>query len=237
LTPSWSAVTDIEIDGKQILQLSDVNGNLFVSTKDSADYMLYYLITGADDSFADTTLPTQTKPVLDVVHDGSNYFTITGVKIFYGNAANNISTEETTNTPSSSTDFGGLHYDGTTNFYLSSKGGVVYSNIVDPASAAWTASSVQTDPITGKVAPFTSFGKVGSNVIVGTEGYGFYEMSDGTVTSLTRLQALTAADLYNGWVTGFLLDSPRVFVFTAGSGLWSRSYSGGAWDGENWTHE
>jgi hypothetical protein len=246
LSPTWAKITDPLIDGKQITKLSVAGGSIFLFTWESSTDTYNAISYDGAVTFLDAGCGDQVgNPIVGVVYDTTapRFVLATESNIYYGNSASTISTEPAANPPSSASPFTGILYydDGTDNFFLASENGIVqYADAPDPA-AAWTASPQQKITTTGSPVPFSALGIVGTNVMIGSIGYGFYEMPYDDMTKIARSQdVITASELYNGWVSGFLVNPgppDEVFILTAGSGLWSRNYDAGAWQGDNWIHE
>jgi hypothetical protein len=122
--------------------------------------------------------------------------------------------------------------------YLSTYNGALYqSQNPNPSAVQWNAFTGYKKSNTDYDVHFTKFAGVtsapDSRIFVGTCGTGFYIINpDPADFSISRFGETTAADLYNGAVESFLIDTtlpipgnePLVFCCTAGAGLWRNTF-------------
>jgi hypothetical protein len=240
--PSWYEVTDTEIAGKQIVRLEEVTGGvqtqLFAVVLSSGKYSLLYSDDGLDFS---TAISDQADTIRNVTYSAGDteFWAVSRSKVFTfsGAQVNSVFTEKTTNIPPDRGGYMGIGWFGIpfNLYYISTEGGMVYSS---SDGDNWTASRGKS--VSDEDVPFTFFSAVPEggpfeNVLVGTVGFGFYEMEDGSVASLSRLTEFTAHELYYGWVEEIFVDEEIVFCLTIGSGLWRNVFESGSWG--NWVWE
>ncbi len=250
LDPGWQRITDSRVDDKQVIRAEVITGaaeQLFVITFDNDLYSLYWSDDGTN--YNDGILD-QGDMLRNVTYNSTalseQFWAITDSKIFI-----HMGTQVTVPTPFNSVPavlpdarggYRGIYYSATHGlYYVSTLEGIVVSS---PDGTTWTESDTQT--VSGRDVPFWFISEVAdfpteSNVIVGSMGYGFFEMPDGDVANLDRMSEFIATELYFSWITGFFVDydgpTPLVFAYTAGSGLWRNEYAfPGEW-GEDWTWE
>ena len=244
LNPSWDRISNAVVENRQILWLKVVNSRLFLSTEKSGDYDLFYTLTGDEDSLENTGIPTQTVSINDVTWDGSEYLAVVGADIYHGLPG--TMEEPHPDGPTINGLLRGIYYtdrygdDPPGKYYLATDGGKVYSS--DNNFESW----ISTDSFShlGTPVRFTTFSEIDGNILLGSIGFGFYEMHDGEIKdtddSLSRLTEFTASELYNGSVVGFYVDEETdpstLFALTIGSGLWHSTFNqSDEWN--EWIHE
>lgn len=240
-SPAWSEITDPDINGKQIIKLKEVNGNIVVVTFNGSIFDVYYSSTGAINSFESTGILGLGTPVLDIIYDNYNndYWAITKDNIYKSLSGINDLTIYTHNI-STSDDFTGIYYSSNYNnpvgkFYVATNNGKVYES-TDGFVNAVNLKLKDGISVSGNNVPFTLISEINGNILVGTYGYGYYEMTNGDVNSIVRLSDFTSSDLYDGWVTGFKVNVNTCYFLTGGSGLWFNTYASGEW-GSDWQRE
>jgi hypothetical protein len=235
-----------------ILQVKNCGGVVLASAKKTDNTYSLYTITGT----TATEVPfvaslNLTTFISDFTAQGGPTTIATGTHIYRGNT--------TDIAPDSGRTYNGVIYfnDGTNNlYYLSTNDGALYQSKTSTPSANladWNYSLGYTKSNTSYALRFTGFaGALGSGppppraLFVGSRGNGFYEINpSGFIVS--RFSDTATADLYNGAVESFFIDSqapgtadiPRVFFCTQSAGLWRNDYTLGAtplWGG-TWTRE
>ncbi|MBN1699825.1 MAG: hypothetical protein JW881_20080 [Spirochaetales bacterium] len=228
---SWQEEVDADIAGKQIVRLVEANGVLFVVAMDESEKFGLYYFNGA--IYQPATLSGLSHLIVTVIWDGSAYWTIAGNRLYSG--ANPESLAEVTTDPlqsDSGNKYGGILFAGT-HYYLSADNGKVYRS--DDGFASSEGSEKKT--VSQKTVKFTEFTEVGGNVLVGTTSFGFYQMEDGTVGGLDRIdeKEMLDTELDRCHVMRFHVHDDKVYFLTAAQGLYSNTYSG-TWSG-TWVHE
>ncbi|MBN2442265.1 MAG: hypothetical protein JXJ04_13000 [Spirochaetales bacterium] len=227
-SPTWTPVTDAEndINGKQIIKIMEVNSQLFVSLQEPGSpfkYSLYYF-DGIDNFIPVTGLVSKDDPIIDVIRDAAEYWAISGTNMYRGNLGGMVLLSG--DDDPSGEDYSGLFYSATWgNIYASTEEGKVYMY----NGSTWTSNGSAVES-TGDIVYFTGISEINENIIVGTAGYGFFEMKGGAITELKRLDndSLVSSDLYTSHVLSFYITPPDDLVFfcTAGDGLYHNTYSG-----------
>jgi hypothetical protein len=221
----------------EITMIRAVNGVLFVSTRESTGFKLY--------NFADTTSPLVTDPenmISDVTHDGTQYWAIAGNKIYHGGSALPPATFAELGTPPAAGKFGGILFTGAplNTLYVSSgladNTGRVFAST--DSGVTWNAPQERITDDGDEVA-FTRMIAVTSgttDLLVGTHEKGYYTFTSGDLDDSRRSPDFNIADLFDGAVLGFFLDTAatpdQLFAFTAGTGLWRSADYGETWDRE-----
>ncbi len=234
-SPLWTEIDDLGnfIDGKQITRLKVLDSNLVAITFDGSGWNIYYSIDGT--TFADTGIPAQGSQIFDIVEGpvgpGPNRFmATTSTTIFSGPT---ISSMNTTEYSPNKGNLRGIYYTTTySKYYISNNDGRVYESL---DKINWTSS--ETQDVSNKNVPFALFAEINGNILVGTFGYGYYEMIGGSVDNLNRLGEFTSADLYDGVVVDFYINGNTCYFLTAGSGLWRNTYTIADGWGSDWEHE
>jgi hypothetical protein len=80
---------------------------------------------------------------------------------------------------------------------------------------------------------FVDVTTVSGDILVGTEGSGYFRLIGGVQTNYERRPEYNLSSLYNGAINSFFLDTSvdpdALFAGTFGAGLWR-----GDWDGAKW---
>ncbi len=235
---SWNQVSDADIDNGQINLLKAVGPTyLFVSslkTDGSGDYFLYY---SSNPTVADTidpvtfdTDPSGSIPIIDIEYDGAAYWVIAGPLLYMG-PENNLQIQATVSDPATDggKPFGGLLYSSGNILYLSGKDGKLWSR----SAGVWSgATSISVD---GGVqfTQFVDVTTVSGNILVGTEGKGYYRLILGDQTNYERRPDYNISALYNGAINCLFLDTSvtpeALFAGTMNAGLWRADYISGEW--------
>ena len=228
-TLQWSEVSLFQ--GKQVVWLSVVGGSdLLVCVAETAStsptVITYALYASQDGStFSGPILQSLTGAVSDATHDGTNYWIVSGNKVYTGPALSAGSVQETTVASEVQGYSGVLHSSDYSAVYLSTQQGRVYRRQV--GSSEWTSSEQVL--VSAKAIPFTRMLVAADRILVGTEGYGYYEVIGGDVAALHRFSNITSVDFYAGIILRFhrsVLEGQEViFACTSGAGLWRGTYS------------
>jgi len=239
-SPTWTQIDDPNnlIDGKQIIRLKELNNRIVAITYQSGNYNIYFSELNGT-TFNNTNMPAQTSQILDIIEGAAGaYWAITPTKIYSGPTIDALTTERLLadgDIPNTSDKFRGVHYSaGTNKYYISTDDGQVFESL-DNNGNNWNASD--TKDVSNKNVPFALFAEINGNILVGTFGYGYYEMIGGSVDNLNRLGEFTSADLYDGVVVDFYINGNTCYFLTAGSGLWRNTYTIADGWGSDWEHE
>ena len=237
-TISWNQVPDANVQNVLVNFVKAAGPTyLFVSREGgSSDYSLWYSDDPTLNAFVESlNLPTfppgGSVPVTDVEHDGANYWVIAGPYLYSG-ALNSLTEVAGGPTNPGTVSFGGLLY--TTQMYLSTRDGDLWSY-----NGAWTGpTNVQIDGEDVRFTGFVDTTGVTSDILVGTEGSGYYELIGGDQTTTQRRPDYNLSALYNGAINSFYLDTAPdpdiLFACTSGAGLWRADYTAGEWE---WVQE
>ncbi|MBN2535880.1 MAG: hypothetical protein JXB88_23570 [Spirochaetales bacterium] len=238
-SPDWTNVTDTLVTDKQIIKLMQANSLLFISVQEQdSNYSLYYY-NGADFFSIHDNVTDKSKPILDIGWNGSVYWTISGSKIYELNASLDSAVE--IDSIDSDGDFTSVLYqDSSGDYYVSSEKGNIY--IYDGSEWHYLGKDDLVE-IGGKVVAFTDLAEVNGNILIGTQGYGFFETRSGSLDDLDRagekddMDSILSSDLYTSHVLSlYETATNRVFFCTGGNGLYHNTYNGEKW-AKDWIHE
>ena len=240
---TWELADDSNVKDKQIVYLKQINGtHLFACVAEISQanpsifaYTLYVSTDGS--TFTSGGLNSIPNPVLDIEFDtsSSTYWVITSNIIYTGTDITNL---QQTSIPTASSngvhDYAGAYYSSSFSaLYVASKSGFIYRY----SDENWSESQVVEE--SSRAVRFTDLSEIPNRVIVGTEGYGYYEIADGDITTIQRFAGVTKTDLYHGVVLRFFLDSidstTMVYACTSRNGLWFGEY--GDSDTLEWNRE
>jgi hypothetical protein len=229
---NWTIAGDSNISGKQIAKLWVFGGTLVASAVivNGGTPAFSLLFTTNGSSFSEAGSPAITDEVISVTTNG---WAMTKSKVYNGGIGS-LGDVTATTTGLTGT-LSGMLYSGSRFYAANANGNVFYSDL----GLAWTATS-SPQKISDKVIIFTGIGQVGSNILIGTIGNGFYQLTDtdNTFATLKRPTEYLNSDLYYSYVRNFFTasDGTTVFFCTAGGGLFNNTYTAGAW-GADWIQE
>ena len=178
-------------------------------------------------------------PIKSIIWDGAEYWAICGSRLFRGATIDALVESD----DPSDDKYNDILYDSTRNlYYLSSNNGNVFR--YNPNSDAWDSPDEEVE-IGGEAVSFTALAQIQDNILVGTHGYGFFQMLNGTLGSLTRAGdgdgenegSLIGTDLFDSHVLSFKIAAPDlVFFCTGGDGLYHNTFDGTEWSSD-WVRE
>jgi hypothetical protein len=235
-TIDWTAspIPDTDVQNVQIGLIKDISGTLYVVTAawngSAYDYYLYSSVDGDNYNLAanfDSVAQPIDAPITDIEVYGGEYWVIAGDRLYADTAGGLDDLLLQSGGPATTGSFGGLLVSGG-NLYLSATDGQLWTY-----NGAWSAATDIT--IDGTDVRFTRFidDTTGGDVLVGTQGTGYYELTGGVLANYERHPDYNISALYRGAVTSFFLDTgpdPDVlFACTYGAGLWRADWSGSEW--------
>ena len=175
------------------------------------------------------------KPVLDdlerpataIASNGASdgdriYWAVAGGGLYAGSLG---SLQKSDTAPANPGTFGGaLYHQDTDTLFLSGSDGKLWRSMDDGQTWSDPHTAAQ---VAGQTVAFTGLAPVGSTVLVGTDGFGYYTVDLDGDLSAERLPFTTEA-LYTASIPGFLIDpdgpdedASTVFALTNGDGLLS----------------
>lgn len=236
-------VTHALVTDKQVALLAVLRSglDLIVSTATpvgETDPFEYDLLLSTDGSSFTSLLPAVIiRPFTGVAYTSTpdTYWAVAGTSLYSGAAGAlavdtrlvKTSTDEVLNSVTSD--------DGTRLFVTSNLGYVYYS---PDEGTTWYRNSSAVVVGSTTVSLLTVAGGAGSsNMLVGSDGYGYYILAVSTTPTLTRFDVSTI-DLYAGSVRQFLIDGSRLFACTNMTGLWrNESFNSTSCDVGDWVQE
>ena len=213
------------------MDLWDVNGLLWISIFNGATYDL----VNYDGGVAwNTPLSGLSTPVQQVAYDGTDeYVAVAGSNGYVLNAAFTVVVADSDNvTAAAASGYYGVFFNGAndTCFLATDDDTIVWTTDVTNFGS-WTPVD------SGETVWFKQFASIpGDLLLVGSHEDGFFEMDDESVGALVQADDVTPSDLRNGSVLDLYIDGTKVFVLTAGSGVWSATWSVSEW-AASWVHE
>ena len=245
LVTTWFQVSDLNghlQNDDQIIMIKTIDTNIFISvaiyddvSKTYKDYDLYYSSNGTafeEATFNLTIDDTITVPITDIAWDGANTFWVIAGPYLYedtdGLASLDLTIVSGGPTNPGTKPFGGLLY--STDLYVSTKGGELWSY----DGGTWSGpTSVTVDGDDVRFTRFVDVTTVSGDILVGTEGSGYFRLIGGVQTNYERRPEYNISALYNGAINSFFLDTSvapdALFACTFGAGLWRADYDGGGW--------
>ncbi|UCF98596.1 MAG: hypothetical protein JSV89_03440, partial [Spirochaetaceae bacterium] len=163
-------------------------------------------------------------PITDVEDQAGTLWVIAGPMLYSGSLGS-LTTVLPGPTNPGTYPFGGLLY--TTKLYVSNKDGELWSY-----NGAWAGpTSIDVDGEAVRFTRFVDVTAVSTDVIVGTEGTGYYELIGGDETNTVRRPDYNISGLYKGAINSFFFDTAEssLFACTTGAGLWRANYTAGEW--------
>jgi len=246
---TWSAALNVASLGSQTVdKLFWAGSTLFAATheetEDSQTHHLFY--SNGTAAFADAGLPDTTLPIIDVVHNGTNFWFLTRSKLFSTAALGTMAEDAGAGTPSSSKTMRGIAVDAFNAVHVTTTDGLLYTN----TAGAWGASAatVKADVELGKLVEVPATATTNRLLIAKhNSSYGYFEWDGSTAYIGNDSQALIGETSYS---TTMLAKPVLCLLFSAADdtllaglstqgsdsyALYSNSFDGTVWSG--WTAE
>ncbi len=245
----WSsAITITALGGESLIDIKQSNGRIFLYTETTVsgavgnDKRFSVYSTDAAALAADTALTTELSGLtsygeLDVDHDGTNYWLITGNKLYTG-LTGSLSDVTSTATAADTNDeildngFGGIYCHSNGDVYLSTEEGV----LLKYSAGAWT--DLTSAAVFNRIYDFkrVTLGTDIDVLLLGSE-LGYYELDlnaatptfvspEDADTQLTSTVQFSSIEMSNDIIKDFFVDSANNRVFGLGytAGLWVNEY-------------
>lgn len=239
---SWESANDTRVKDKQIVFLKQLDGtHLFVGTAEQSQvnpnliaYSLYSSTDGID--FTNIVLDSIPNPVLDIEFDGASYWVITNNTVYSGTDLSSLEVKQPTSVQAGAPGYRGVLFSSVFSaLYISTSSGLIHQY----SSGNWTVSP--TTEVSSKAIPFTKMSEIPNGLIVGTAGYGYFEIVGGDINSIQRFAGITKTDLYHGIILEFLVvtadSTTSVYACTSGNGLWLGKYTDNIDAAPEWNRE
>jgi hypothetical protein len=156
-----------------------VNGTLFVAVHDSTKkYSLFYY-DGPSFKSAGTDVSALSRPLVDVVYDGSSQYWVTSDSVVYKGTPGSIAADTTSSNPNYDEYLLGIASDGTGRVIVSRRDGYVYSY----SSGTWTSTKIKSSTKLGPVF-FLSLPSSSQRILItkGVSPYGYMEYDESSAT-------------------------------------------------------
>ncbi len=238
---TWTHVTGSasELGTRQVMRLRNetvgATATLVVIMGSTSTPPLTYDVFSSTDgiSFTLSSITGATSTVNDVIYAAGNWYATEGATLYTTGATlgGTLTAVPLTGvTVATGEELRDILYDGTTLYVSSKLGHVFYSS---DGGANWLSTTAA--PVSGITPGLLGFagpvGGAGGKILVGADGYGYYELS-GSPLALTRASdtlapSITTFRLYSAAVRRFFVDgTTRLFACTSATGLWRGEISG-----------
>ena len=188
------------------------------------------------EGFSRVTLPeeaTASGRPYDAFYDGSKYWLTVGKRVYFGDNLD-APLEREARAPEDS-DYRGIWCLGDDNCYFANRAGEVYSLDSNNLELLGTIEPPDDDV---EEVPLTLFIHIEDQMLIGTEGYGFYQFGVRDLDlSDVRRGPRSTSQLYRAHVTMFARHGDLVFAGTAGGGLSSIEIATAVKDTGTWDWE
>ncbi len=232
--PSWSAATTTGLDatdGVSGLHVVSVGAGdeLFVVTTESSQVGSgtvagYGVYRSTDGSAFSEVIAAGSLRILDIVHDGADYWAIDAQNIYRGSNMAALSTVDTGVSFPSNTAFRGLYYGGPAGeeaVYISTSTGFLVRFEDGSFATHEQALSINEQAVSFSDLVYVEYGEFGA-LLVGTNKHGYFQLTDGdgdgqVDLAIDRFASLPdvagtggnylPSELSNGAITTFYVDS------------------------------
>ena len=229
-SPSWSRADGVP---GQVLRVFAIPGREREILAITADHEVY-VSENACASFNEVTPDGASGRPFDAFHDGSRYWLTVGNAVYSGTELHNLEPEGTPE--EADAQFRGI-------WCFAEGGRCLFANadgeVYERDGNNWERLGRIEPPDDEEPAvPLTLFIQIGDQVLVGTQGYGFYQFTaqDEDLDNVRRGPRSTS-QLYRAHVTVFARHGNLVFAGTAGDGLSSIDVGTAARDTGTWDWE
>jgi phosphoribosyl-AMP cyclohydrolase len=238
---SFAGAQVADFAGKQISYLGVVNAGtrIAVATADwNSTAYVYNLYVALTPDGTGHIVTDASSPIRGVAYTGATglYWAVTGSTLYQSNGGATPTAVPITGAASGETLTNVFSDDESLRLFVTSDKGFVYYS--PDEGATWYKNADAAEVSTTVVSFLTVAGVSGSNnMLVGSDGYGYFMLAVGTAPTLTRFNVNTIG-LYSGSVRQFLIDGTRLFACTNAKGLWrnesfdSATCAVGAWSQE-----
>lgn len=228
-SPNWGRASGVP-DTEQVLRVFAIPGTgaapvILAVTRPPEDepaYRVYRSAQGCSNFESLETLQDVSGHPFDATYAFGAYWVTVGERLFRGAALDSL--EAAPAPPDGSGKLRGVWLnDSRDRLYVADEnGGIHFSG----DGGSWSSARIEPPADDVEAVPLTLFTQIGGTILIGTEGFGFYQFEDGAPERAARGPRITS-QLYEAHVTGFAqfeyLDGGRlktiVFAATAVAGL------------------
>ena len=228
-SPSWQQAAGISGQILRLFAIPGGDGEILAIVHGDGLYV-------SDDcrDFDPVPLPDATsgRPY-DAFHDGVNYWLTVGGRIYSGTDLRTL--EREAGAPEQS-DYRGIWCLEAGNCYIANRDGEIYNS---QARYNWEPlEQIEPPDDDASAVPLTLFIAIDGQILIGTEGYGFYQfgVQDRDLSNVRRGPRSTS-QLYRAHITVFARHGGLVFAGTAGGGLSSIEIATAVKDTGTWDWE
>ena len=227
-SPSWRPVSGVP-DTEQVLRIFAIpgrDGEILAVTQPREDEPVYRVYRSDDRCLAFDGV-TALRDVAGLPYDATyafgEYWVTVGDRLFRGAALDDL--EAAAAQPDGSAQLRGmLLNDFRDRLYVADESGGIHRT--EDRGRSWDAARIEPPADDAEAVPLTLFTQIGDAILIGTNGFGFYQFEDGAPERAERGPRITS-QLYEAHITGFAqfehFDGGRLkeiaFAATAVAGL------------------
>jgi hypothetical protein len=239
--PNWRRASGVAAT-EQVLRVFTIpdspDGEILAITQPQEDRTAYRVYQSRDCRSFDAVAPLQDVAgrAFDAVYAFDEYWVTVGDRVYRGATLAGLDVAE--EQPDGAGRYRGVFLnDARDRLYVADENGNIHWR---GRAEPWTSAPIEPPAESVEAVPLTLFAEIRGTILVGTEGFGFYQFPDGQPDRAVRGARITS-QLYEAHITGFARfdgdGAGIVFAATAVAGLSSLGVSNadgnfGTWDWE-----
>jgi hypothetical protein len=235
-SPEWQPLAVAAAE--QVLRVFTIPGSREILAitqpqEDQTSYRVFQSSDGCQSFGAVSNLQDVPGRPLDATYAFGTYWMTVGDQVYRGRTLDELAPAD--RQPDGSGGYRGVFRAERSWLYVADKNGHIHSS---GDGETWNSARIEPPAAGADSVPLTRFTEIDGTILVGTEGFGFYQFPDGQPDRAVRGARITS-QLYEAHITGFAQfgDGNIVFAATAVAGLSSLGVSNadgnfGTWDWE-----
>ena len=213
--PNWRRASGVAAT-EQVLRVFTIpdspDGEILAITQPQEDRTAYRVYQSRDCRSFDAVAPLQDVAgrAFDAVYAFDEYWVTVGDRVYRGATLAGLDVAE--EQPDGAGRYRGVFLnDARDRLYVADENGNIHWR---GRAEPWTSAPIEPPAESVEAVPLTLFAEIRGTILVGTEGFGFYQFPDGQPDRAVRGARITS-QLYEAHITGFARFDGRKIVFAA----------------------